>query len=301
MMTDSLPDINRLWDYSQPVETESRMRGLLPQAEGRPGYRAALLTQIARAQGLQRRFEEAHATLDEAEAVLPTAAGEGAEELPEQETVVAGIRLLLERGRVYNSSGRPEEARPLFEEALAAARATGEDYHAADAAHMLGIVAPVKEQLTWHEEALAIAEKSDEERARGWLGPLYNNIGWTYHDLGEYEKALRMFQKGLAWREAKGQESEARMARWAVGRALRSLGRVQEAYKMQQALLAEFQRVGEENGYVHEEAAECLREMGRDEEAKEHFARAYELLAQDPWLAEQERERLRRLRRLGGL
>lgn len=297
-MTESLPDFDRLWDYSQPVESESRMRGLLPQAEGRPGYQAALLTQIARAQGLQRRFEEAHATLDEAEALVAEVAEEDEAAPPE---AVPRIRLLLERGRVYNSSGRPDEARPLFEEALAAARAAGEDYHAADAAHMLGIVAPVEEQLEWHKEALAIAEESDDERARGWLGPLYNNIGWTYHDLGEYEKALHTFQKGLAWREAKGQDEEARVARWSVARALRSLERVEEAYKMQQALLAEYRRLGEENGYVYEELAECLREMGRDEEAQAFFAQAYEQLAQDPWLAGQERERLQRLRRLGGV
>lgn len=296
-MADSLPEPDRFWDYSRPVETESRLRGLLPAAEDEPGYRAALLTQIARAQGMQRRFGEAHETLDEAEAVLE----EGELEEAGDEGRLVRIRLLLERGRVYNSSGRPEEARPLFEEALAAARAAGEDFYAADAAHMLGIVAPVEEQLQWHLEALAVAEESDDERAQGWLGPLYNNIGWTYHELGEYEKALLTLQKGLAWREAKGQAEEARRARWAVGRALRSLERVEEAYRMQQALLAEYKRLGTENGYVSEELAECLREMGRDEEAQAHFARAYELLAQDPWLAEQERERLRRLRRLGGL
>jgi len=291
-MTESLPDFDRLWNYSQPVETESRMRALLPRAEGHPAYHAALLTQLARAQGLQRRFQEAHGTLDEAEALLEEEGGD---------TAVTRIRLLLERGRVFNSAGQREEARPLFEEALAEARAAGEDYHAADAAHMLGIVAPVEEQLAWHREALAIAEESDDERARGWLGPLYNNVGWTHHDLGEYEQALRAFQKGLAWREARGQEEEARIARWSVGRALRSLGRVHEAHKMQQALLAEYRRLGEENGYVYEEMAECLREMGRHEEAQPFFAQAYEQLAQDPWLAGQERERLQRLRRMGGL
>lgn len=293
-MSKSVPDFDRLWDYSQPVESESRLRAVLPQVEGRPGAHAALLTQIARAQGLQRRFEEAHETLDEAAALLEAAA-------PEGEAAVARVRLLLERGRVRNSAGRPEEAQPLFEEALAAAREAGEDYHAADAAHMLGIVTPPREQLAWHKEALAIAEASDDERARGWLGPLYNNIGWTHHDLGEYEKALHAFQQGLAWREAKGQERETRIARWSVARALRSLGRVEEAHKMQQALLAEHRRLGEEDGYVYEELAECLREMGRDEEAQAYFAQAYEQLAQDPWLAGQEQDRLQRLRRLGGL
>ena len=61
-----LPDFNLLWDYGQPAETEARFRELLPAARacGDRDYYLQLLTQIARAQGLQKRFEQAHATLD---------------------------------------------------------------------------------------------------------------------------------------------------------------------------------------------------------------------------------------------
>ncbi|HEX6385768.1 MAG TPA: hypothetical protein VF177_13945, partial [Anaerolineae bacterium] len=65
----TLPDFDQLWDYSQPASTEERFRELLPAAEaaGDDSYLAQLLTQIARAQGLQRQFAAAHETLDEAE------------------------------------------------------------------------------------------------------------------------------------------------------------------------------------------------------------------------------------------
>ena len=67
---------------------------------------------------------------------------------------------------------------------------------------------------------------------------------------------------------------------------------------MQQALLAELDSVGESDGYVFEEIGECLLALGRADEAQPHFARAYELLADDPALAE-DRARLMRLRALG--
>ncbi len=73
-MTDEqgLPDFNKLWDFSQPAETESKFRALLLMAQSAndPSYLAQLLTQIARTQGLQSQFEAADATLDQAEALL---------------------------------------------------------------------------------------------------------------------------------------------------------------------------------------------------------------------------------------
>ena len=61
-----LPDFDTLWDYTQPGETEERFRELLPaaRASGDRNYHLQLLTQIARSQGLARRFDAAHATLE---------------------------------------------------------------------------------------------------------------------------------------------------------------------------------------------------------------------------------------------
>ena len=49
--------------------------------------------------------------------------------------------------------------------------------------------------------------------AKKWLGSLYNNIGWTYHDLQQYEAALAIFQKALVWRATtQGQPRETQIA-----------------------------------------------------------------------------------------
>jgi hypothetical protein len=67
MSSENLPDFDALWDYSQPDQTEARFREVLLQIpEDEPAF-LELLTQIARAQGLQHKFEKAHQTLDQVE------------------------------------------------------------------------------------------------------------------------------------------------------------------------------------------------------------------------------------------
>ena len=282
-------DFDSLWDYNDPSGTEARFRGLLPQARtgGDAGYLAELLTQIARAEALQQRFDDAHRTLDEVEPMLPEA------------TTRARIRYLLERGRVFNSSRRRDEARPLFLQAWELAREAGEDFSAVDAAHMVAIVESPEGSLEWNERAIAWAEQSADPRARGWLGSLYNNLGWTYHDLGRYEEALATFEHGLAWQQRAGKTAEARIAAWTVARALRSLGRYEEALAQQRENLRALEAAGASDGYTQEEIGECLLALGREDEARPHFARAYALLRDDPWLQRDEPERLQRLAALG--
>lgn len=289
MTTDEsrLPDFDALWDYNDPQGTEKQFRGLLHRAEaaGDARYLAELLTQIARTQGLQQRFDEAHRTLDSVEQLLPEAGDR------------ARVRYLLERGRVYNSSRRPDEARPLFLKALGLAREQQDDFYAVDAAHMMAIVETPQGGLQWNRRAIEMAEGSSNPRAQGWLGSLYNNLGWSYHDLGHYENALVTFEKGLEWQRQAGKEREARIASWTVARTLRSLGRCEEALERQNQRL--LQEAGETDGYTEEETGECLLALQREQEAQAHFARAYTLLAEDPWLQRDEPDRLNRLAALG--
>jgi tetratricopeptide (TPR) repeat protein len=284
-------EFDRLWDYSDPAASEARFRQLLPAAEADPDReaRAELLTQIARAQGLQRRFDEARETLDQAAALIQDLIGR------------AQVRRLLETGRVHNSSGDREGSRPVFLQAWETARAGGHDLYAVDAAHMLAIVEPPEGQIEWSARAMELAESSPDPRVRKWLGPLYNNLGWTYHDMGRYEDALALFQKGVDWRREQGQPGPLRIAIYAVGRALRSLHRTEEALALQRQLLEEMKAAGEEDGYVHEEVAECLRLLGQTDEARPHFARAHALLSADSWLSANEPERLGRLAREAGV
>jgi tetratricopeptide (TPR) repeat protein len=285
------PDFDALWDYQRPEATEAAFRALLPEAEQGPdrSYHVQLLTQIARAQGLQRRFDAAHETLDVVEARLGDA------------PLLAQVRYLLERGRVVNSAGSAERARPYFQQAWdRSERAPEVAFYAVDAAHMLAIVAGTPaEGITWNEMALERASSAPDEGARRWCGSLYNNLAWAYHDQGDFDQALAYFQRALAWRHEHGTARDVRVARWAVGRALRSLGRLDEALSMQEALREEWLASGEqEDGYVAEEIAECRYAAGRVADSRPFFAEAHARLAQDPWLVAQEPDRLRRLEQL---
>ena len=284
------PEFDALWDYNDPGQTELKFRELIPVAKesGDISYYAQLLTQIARAEGLQRKFEEAHNTLDTVEAMLT------------DELVVARIRYLLESGRVHNSSNQPDESKPCFLEAWELGLEHGEDYYAVDAAHMMGIVEPPEKQLEWAAKAMELAEKSEDERARNWLGPLYNNTGWSYHDLGEYDKALELFEKSLKFRQEKEDERGIRIAKWTVARGYRSLGRIDEALEIQKGLEKEFEEKGiEQDGYVFEELGECLLLLEKKDEARKYFKLAYDLFSKDPWFVANEAERLERLKKLG--
>jgi tetratricopeptide (TPR) repeat protein len=286
-----LPDFDALWDYGDPEGTEAAFRDLITAAResGDVSYYAELLTQVARTQGLQRKFERAHSTLDSVEALL------------RNDMIVPRVRCLLERGRVHNSSKHPEKAGPLFLEAWEIASANHQDFYAIDAAHMLGIVEPAEKQIEWNGKAIQIAETSEDERARRWLGSLYNNTGWTYHEMGQYERALSMFGKGLQWQEQVGNEEGARIARWTIARTHRSLGRVDRALEIQRDLEREIQEKGlQTDGYVYEEIAECLLLGGDDEGARKYFKLAHDLLSQNEWLEANEPERLARLKELGG-
>jgi tetratricopeptide (TPR) repeat protein len=201
---------------------------------------------------------------------------------------------------VFNSSGNAERARPLFEQAFDFATQLSEDFYAVDALHMLAIVAPPAQSLTLNQQAIQLAESSQEERARNWLGSLYNNTGWSYHEMGDYSSALDVFERAEAWQRSKGRVNETRIAAWCVARTLRSLGRTEKALSRQMALKDEFDSAGESDGYIFEEIGECLLALNRLEEARPYFLRAHDLLSQDAWLAEKERERLVRLKNFGG-
>lgn len=309
----ALPDFDALWDYDKPAATESQFRRILAetQASANESYTLELNTQIARTLGLQKRFDEAHAILDTVDAALaaPRAgdtslatseAGERPEGAQRDPRGAARVRALLERGRVFNSSGQRERSRPLFLAAWEQARSAGLDFYAVDAAHMMAIVVPADEQLAWNEKALAIADRSSDVRARNWAGSLYNNIGMTWLDRGEFEKALESFQKGLDQRLKKQppDPKTIRIARWTVAHALRKLGRIDEALAKQRAIEAEIADAkAEPDGFVDEEIAECLLAKGEVVLARPYFRKAYERLSAIDWV-KSDAARLERLERL---
>jgi tetratricopeptide (TPR) repeat protein len=291
------PKIRATWEFTNPALSEQRFRGLVAQEPGASPAHAVLVTQVARALGLQQRFDEANAELDSVEVTVAA--------LPAGPTTLhVRARLFIERGRVFNSSGDWGRARPLFEDAVALADSAGLEALAIDAAHMVAIAAgndsAKADALAWNERALARAEASKDPEARNWRASLLNNLAWTHHDAGEYAVALGLFQRALDARLEMKDAEGTHMARWAVARCLRSLGRVDEALARQRELLAQDEKEKSPDGYVYEEIAECLAAEKKEAEAKPWFKKAYDELSQDPWLTRQQPERIARLLTLAG-
>ncbi len=230
--------------------------------------RAEVLSQLARIEGLREAFDAADRLLDEA---VPLAGDDA----------VARARLALERGRTRRSSGDPDAARPLFDAAFAAAVGAGETFIAVDAAHMAALVAPGRDGfVAWTERGIELA--AGDEDARSWLGPLYNNIGWEYYEAGEFEAALTAFRQGLAVREEASQEGQpVEFARYAVGKALRALGRSQQAEPLLERAVAWAERAGAPDGWFHEELALEYVALGRNTDAAVQARAAIPLLERD--------------------
>lgn len=296
-----------LWDFSDPAASEAAFRaevaGLASTAVGDEtggeqlgsdpvgvddALALELRTQIARARGLQRDFDGAREELARvAEAI-------GAAGPPRVRAL-----LDLERGRLANSAGEPRASVAPFARAFENACASGLDYLAIDAAHMLAVVTTGPIASEWNGRALSIARTSPDPGAHGWGAVIANNEGWNRFEADEHEAALALFEQALELRRERPDQVEPIwIARWTVARVWRELDRVDEALVEQRAIAAEREAANAPDGYVYEEIGECLLLLDRVEESKPHFARAHELLSQDAWLVANEPERLERMVRL---
>ena len=208
-------DLRQYWDFGDVDGSERRFRERLEQATD-DAARAEVLTQLARVCGLRDDFEGGQRLIEEAREL----AGDDPR---------ASVRIELEEGRLRRSSGDPAAAYPLFEAAYARAIEAEEPYLAGDAAHMAALAAPdPASSEEWTERGIALGEA--EERARYWLGPLLNNIGWAYYEEERYQAALAAFERALAERLRDPENVEAiELAHYAVAKTLRALGRPEDA------------------------------------------------------------------------
>jgi tetratricopeptide (TPR) repeat protein len=285
---ENMIDVDAYWEYSDPAGSEERFRAALGSAQG--DLRLELLTQIARTFSLRGDFDKAHDVLDGVEKQLA-----GARSRP-------SVRYLLERGRTFNSSGEKEKARALFVHAWEHAQEAHLEGLAVDAAHMIAITySGAPEAIDWNQRGLAIARGSQDPKARGLIPAMLNNSAWDLHDMGRFAEALPLFEEAQAEWLARGIPERSRIARWSVARCLRSLGRYAEALAIQYALESEHAEAGSADGYVFEEIAENLAMLGRMDEAKAYFKKAYDELGKDDWFVQNEAERLANLKLRAGL
>jgi tetratricopeptide (TPR) repeat protein len=240
-----------LWDFGDLDATESRLveqLGREPDDDGR----AEVLTQLARVEGLRGDFEASERLLMEARALGSSA--------------VVHARVALERGRALRSSGDQEAAFPLFVAAYETALGAEHDFIAADAAHMAAIVDP-----SWADRGIELAERSAD--AAYWLGPIWNNLGWSRLDSGDAAGALDAFERALAVRD---REPQIGIARYAVARALRELGRSGEAVQQLEQAVAD---APAPDPWFHEELAENYALLGLNDEADTNARIAADLRA----------------------
>jgi tetratricopeptide (TPR) repeat protein len=207
-----MPDrLRPFWDFDDLDGTTARFREQLEQEESDSG-RAEVMSQLARVEGLRDDFERCAELLDKAELL----AGQHA---------VANIRLELERGRMFRSSGDLEAAFPLFKSAFDRACEAGEFWFAGDAAHMCAIAVTDRYLMEeWTQRGLELGER--EPDAAYWAGPLLNNLGWAYFDTGDHEQALELFERALVVRERDpGNPTAIQLAKEAVEEARQALAR----------------------------------------------------------------------------
>ncbi|WP_161634487.1 tetratricopeptide repeat protein [Mesorhizobium loti] len=241
------------------------------------------LTGQARQLGLAGDFGTAHQLIDRA---MRLAGGDS----------TGRAACAIERGRLYNSAGQRDLARPLFDEAWRLAREAGAHVLAADAAHMLAIVGTLDDAVEW--TAIGLAYVGEHPQAEPWRGPLLNNLGWSYVDAGRFEDALPVFEQAVEAR--RGQARELRIARYAVVRTLRALRRIEDARRLAEEVASVAEADGDQAPYVHEELAECHAALGDVERARSSARRALAVLENDPAFVGQQPHRLARLRDLAG-
>jgi tetratricopeptide (TPR) repeat protein len=214
-----------LWNFDDLDASEQRLR-LQLEHEASDSGRAEVLTQLARVEGLRGNFDRCAQLLAEAEPLAGL-------------STPANVRLDLERGRMYRSSGDPQSAFALFQSAFGRAVEAGEHYLAGDAAHMCAISADDRNVMEdWTQRGLDLGER--EPDASYWAGPLLNNLGWAYFDDAKYDRALELFERALDARNRDpGNAAGIAWAQYAVGRTLRMLGRARDAVPLLEAAISE--------------------------------------------------------------
>jgi len=203
----SQEDLDALWDFADPVASEAAFRAAI-SASDEPVSRAVLGTQLARALGLQERYDEADRVLERIDAPIPA----------------IRARVALERGRLRNSGGHPDDAVGFFENAATVAEAAGETFLLVDALHMLGIAQPERGDVhTVAALRVLDAEPRPDRRTQRWRVSLHNNRGWALFDAGDLDAALQEFEQALRDAEEYGTEEQRGWAREAIEECLEAI------------------------------------------------------------------------------
>ncbi len=280
------PDFDGFWQDTDLTVVETNIRKSLALApnsiEG--------LTQLARILDLCEKPVEAEEILSQARKLFL--------QNKDLESKRTETRLRLEEGRHLCLAMTPNRAANLFGEAWNLATSTQDDYFAIEAAVLLSFCVPPKDQFNWLKRATSVAENTNDDRAKLWLTHIYILLGWHSFDLRQYEEAFKYFNLANSQPALPAVRVDLVMLRWALGRTLRALQRIEEALEVQKLLLglttSNFAR-----GHIYLELAECYQLLQKYDETKEYFEKAHAELSQDLWFADNKADELLRMKDLG--
>jgi tetratricopeptide (TPR) repeat protein len=135
-------------------------------------------------------------------------------------------RYLGVRGRFEWEDGDNETATRTFREMFDYCERNELWDRAVDAAHMVAITGNPDEKFEWAQKGIAMAEKGG---MTGWLGPLWNNLGWDYVDAGRYEEALDALKKAREYHSMSDRDLPKLIADYSVAHVTRLVGALDDA------------------------------------------------------------------------
>ncbi len=157
---------------------------------------------------------------------------------------------------------------------------------AVDAAHMIAITAPHEEQITWAKRGITAAENGN---MTSWLGPLYNNLGWSYDELGKHQQALDALQKARKYHYQNKNDLPKLIADYSIAVQYRKLSNINKALKWLTPTQEWADKLYNENptpdhaewvGHTHHELAEINLLRNNIKQAKKQFNIAIEKLTE---------------------
>ena len=234
--------------------------------EGNASLEAEACAQVARM----------HSQLGDASGGAPWLAR--AEGLATPEMPVAWGRLLVVRGVYAREEGRGADATALFIECYDFSMANDLHGRAVDAAHHVAIAADQDTREEWALKGITAAEAAGEA---GWLGPLWNNLGWDYIGQDRNAEALHALREAQKAHHAIGNPFSSLVADYSVGFALRKNGDLAEAREVQDAVHAEaLRRLDAGEGNMLEWVAQSRRELGELDALQGNPAQGAEKIAE---------------------
>lgn len=191
-------------------------------------------------------------------------------------------------GRFIWKDDKNKEATEIFKQMYVFCSERKLHDRAIDAAHMIGITGTVDEQIEWGLKGIKEAEAG---QVTSWLGPLWNNLGWTYEHNGRPEESLDAYINARKHHYKYGTTRNKVIADWAVGHAFRLVGDWTNAAKEMRPLLNSFEEMKDDEfvGLTCLELGEIELNSKNKAEAHKHFVRAEKLLKEagmDEWDAE---------------